>query len=264
MANIHPTAIIAPEAKIADSAVIGPFCTVGPEVTIGENCWFQSHIVVTGNTTIGKNNKFYAFAAVGIEPQDKKYRGEDTKLVIGDENVIREHCTLSVGTVQDQGLTSVGDRNLLMANVHIAHDCRVGNDTILANNVGLAGHVVVMDSAIIGGQSGIHQFVRIGKGAMLSGGSMMRQDVLPFCNYQGYPGAPFGVNIEGMKRHGFSREAIHAAREVYKLIFRSNLNVSEASEAIRTYAAELTDPKAIEVADIMRTFMETSPRGLAR
>ena len=151
-----------------------------------------------------------------------------------------------------------------MANVHVAHDCRVGNNTIIANNVGLAGHIIVFDDAIIGGQSGIHQFVRIGRGAMLSGGSMMRQDVLPFCNYQGYPGEPFGVNIEGMKRHGFSREAIHTAREVYKLIFRSSLNVKDASEAIKDLTSKLTDPQAIMVADTMREFMETSPRGLAR
>ena len=208
---------------------------------------FQSHIVVTGKTTIGSNNKFYAFAAVGIEPQDKKYKGEDTRLVV-------ETTTLSVNTAhfplvlsRDKGLTEVGSNNLLMANVHIAHDCRVGNNTIIANNVGLAGHVVVCDDAIIGGQSGIHQFVRIGRGAMLSGGSMMRQDVLPFCNYQGYPGAPFGVNIEGMKRHGYSRDAIHTEREVYKLIFRSNLNVSEASEAIKTLCAEITDPQSVIV-----------------
>ena len=264
MAQIHPTSIVDPRAELADSVYVGPFCTIGPEVKIGDGCWFQSHIVVTGKTTIGSNNKFYAFAAVGIEPQDKKYKGEDTRLVIGDNNVIREHCTLSVGTVQDKVLTEVGSNNLLMANVHIAHDCRVGNNTIIANNVGLAGHVVVCDDAIIGGQSGIHQFVRIGRGAMLSGGSMMRQDVLPFCNYQGYPGAPFGVNIEGMKRHGYSRDAIHTAREVYKLIFRSNLNVSEASEAIKTLCAEITDPQSVMVADTMREFMETSPRGLAR
>lgn len=264
MAQIHPTSIVDPKAQIADSVYIGPFCTIGPEVKIGEGCWFQSHIVVTGNTTIGKNNKFYAFAAVGIEPQDKKYRGEDTRLVIGDDNVIREHCTLAVGTIQDESLTTVGNRNLLMANVHIAHDCKVGDDTIIANNVGLAGHVHVMDHAIVGGQAGIHQFVRIGQGAMLSGGTMMRQDVLPFCNYQGYAGSPFGVNIEGMKRNGYPREAIHTAREVYKLIFRSNLNVSEASEAIKELCQTLTDPKSIEVANIMREFMETSQRGLAR
>ena len=173
MAQIHPSSLVDPQAKLAENVVVGPFCTIGPHVEVGEGTTLQSHIVLTGHTKIGKNNKIYAFAAIGIDPQDKKYRGEETQLIIGDNNVIREHCTLSVGTVQDKGITIIGNGNLLMANVHVAHDCVIGNDTIIANNVGFAGHVHVADDVIVGGQSGIHQFVKIGKGAMLSGGSMV-------------------------------------------------------------------------------------------
>ena len=186
MAQIHPSSLVDPQAKLAENVVVGPFCTIGPHVEVGEGTTLQSHIVLTGHTKIGKNNKIYAFAAIGIDPQDKKYRGEETQLIIGDNNVIREHCTLSVGTVQDKGVTIVGNGNLLMANVHVAHDCVIGNDTIIANNVGFAGHVHVADDVIVGGQSGIHQFVKIGKGAMLSGGSMVRQDCIPYGMYQGY------------------------------------------------------------------------------
>lgn len=150
MAQIHPSSLVDPQAKLAENVVVGPFCTIGPHVEVGEGTTLQSHIVLTGHTKIGKNNKIYAFAAIGIDPQDKKYRGEETQLIIGDNNVIREHCTLSVGTVQDKGITIIGNGNLLMANVHVAHDCVIGNDTIIANNVGFAGHVHVADDVIVG------------------------------------------------------------------------------------------------------------------
>lgn len=264
MAQIHPSSVVDPKAKLADSVVVGPFCTIGPDVEIGEGTTLQSHIVVTGHTRIGKNNKIYAFAAIGIDPQDKKYRGEPTRLEVGDDNVIREHCTLSVGTIQDEGITRVGSGNLLMANVHIAHDCVIGNNTIIANNAGLAGHIHVGDDVIIGGQSGIHQFVKIGKGAMLSGGSMVRQDCIPFGMYQGYPASPFGLNLEGMKRHGYSKEAMKAAREVYKLIFRDGNTVAQADEAIAAYAERLEDEQAKRVCQLMRAFMKDATRGLAR
>lgn len=264
MAQIHPTSIVDEAAKLADSVVVGPFCTIGPNVEIDEGTTLQSHIVVTGHTQIGKNNKIYAFAALGIDPQDKKYAGEPTKLKVGDRNVIREHCTLSTGTIQDNSITIVGSDNLLMANVHIAHDCVIGNGTIIANNVGLAGHVHVDDDAILGGQTGVHQFVRIGKGAMLSGGSMVRQDCMAFCMYQGYPAAPFGCNFEGMKRHGYGRAAMHAAREVYKFTFREGNTVAQALELIDQYIGGLQDEQAIAVAKIMRESLASSARGLAR
>lgn len=264
MAKIDKTAIVDPKAKLADGVEIGPFCTVGPDVVIGEGTRLESHVVVKGHTEIGKNNRIFPFAAVGIEPQDLKYHGEPTKLKIGDNNTIREHCTLSTGTIQDQGVTIIGSNNLFMANVHIAHDCVVGSGTILANNVGIAGHVQVGDNAILGGQSGIHQFVRIGQGAMLSGATGMRQDVVPFCMYQGIPGKPFGCNVEGMKRHGYGKEAIHAAREVYKLTFREGKTIAEAVNSINQYMAALRDEQSKKVCELMRDFIATSQRGLAR
>ncbi len=264
MAQISQFSVVDPAAKLSDSVVVGPFCTIGPNVTIGEGTTLQSHIVVTGHTEIGRNNKIYAFAAIGIEPQDKKYRGEPTRLVVGDNNVIREHCTLSTGTVQDHGETKVGNNNLLMANTHIAHDCQIGDNIILANNVGLAGHVVIEDNAIIGGQVGVHQFIHIGKGAKLSGGTMMRQDILPFTYYQGNPGKPFGINMEGMKRQGYSKDSIYVAREVYRIIFREGKTVKEATDEINELISKLTDPVSIEIATLMRDFMNSSARGLAR
>ena len=264
MANIHPSSIVDPAARIADDVVIGPFCTIGPNVEIGAGTTLQSHIVVTGHTVIGERNKIYACAAIGIDPQDKKYRNEPTRLVIGNDNVIREHCTLSTGTIQDHSLTQIGDGNLLMANVHIAHDCVVGDGTIIANNVGLAGHVHVGNDAIIGGQSGVHQFVRIGRGAMLSGGSMVRQDIIPYGMYQGYPAAPFGINVEGMKRHAYTHTAIRAARQAYRLIFRDGNTIAEAVTAINALADSIDDEQAKKVCALMRDFIESSPRGIAR
>lgn len=264
MTTIHPTSIIDPSAKIAENVFIGPFCTVGPNVTIGEGTWIQSHVVLTGITEIGRNNKIYAFAAVGIEPQDKKYAGEPTRLVVGDDNVIREHCTLATGTIQDNSLTKVGNRNLLMANTHIAHDCIVGDDTIIANNVGLAGHVTVGNNAVLGGQSGVHQFVRIGEGVMLSGGAMVRQDVMPFTYAQGNPAKAFGLNLEGMKRHGYGRDSLRAVRDVYKIIFRENLTVGEAVAKINEFIAGLQDSQSIHCCEIMRNFLQSSERGVTR
>lgn len=169
MTQIHPSAIVDSQAELAEDVVVGPFCLVGPKVCIGAGTVLRSHVVVEGSTTIGARNVIYAGASIGCHPQDKKYRGEDTRLVVGDDNVIRENCTMSIGTIQDQGLTTVGSRNLFMANAHVAHDCQVGSDVILANNVALGGHVIVGDHAILGGQSAAHQFVRIGAYAMVGG-----------------------------------------------------------------------------------------------
>ena len=161
MTQIHPSAIVDSQAELAEDVVVGPFCLVGPKVCIGAGTVLRSHVVVEGSTTIGARNVIYAGASIGCHPQDKKYRGEDTRLAVGDDNVIRENCTMSIGTIQDQGLTTVGSRNLFMANAHVAHDCQVGSDVILANNVALGGHVIVGDHAILGGQSAAHQFVRL-------------------------------------------------------------------------------------------------------
>jgi UDP-N-acetylglucosamine acyltransferase len=264
MATIHPTAIVDPKAQLADSVYVGPFCTIGPDVKIGEGTWIQSHVVITGITEIGCDNKIYAFAAIGIEPQDKKYKGEPTRLVIGDRNVIREHCTFSTGTIQDESLTRVGNDNLFMANVHVAHDCRIGNGTILANNVGLAGHVRVEDDVVIGGQAGIHQFCRIGKGAMLSGGTMLRQDAITYGMFANNPGQILGLNLEGMKRHGYTRDAMRAVREAYKVIFRDGKTVPESLEALDALVSGLEDEKAKECVGLMREFLATSQRGVTR
>lgn len=180
MAQIHPSSIVHPEAVLADDVIVGPFCLVGPKVQIGAGTHLRSHVCVEGRTTIGSGNVIYAGASIGCDPQDKKYAGEDTALVVGDNNVIRENCTLSIGTVQDEGITRVGSDNLFMANVHVAHDCRVGDHTIIANNVALAGHVTVEDWAIIGGQTGVHQFVRIGAHSMVGGASAALRDVPPY------------------------------------------------------------------------------------
>ena len=168
-ARIHPTALVDERATIGQDVVVGPFCYVGPDVKIGDRTVLRSHVTVEGRTTLGADNVVYPGAAIGCEPQDKKYAGEDTVLVVGDRNVIRENCTLSIGTVQDEGITRVGSDNLFMANAHVAHDCRVGNGTILANNVALAGHVTLEDYAIVGGQTGVHQFCRVGAHAMVGG-----------------------------------------------------------------------------------------------
>ncbi|MBQ8829616.1 MAG: acyl-ACP--UDP-N-acetylglucosamine O-acyltransferase [Burkholderiaceae bacterium] len=264
MATIHPMSIVDPRAEIADSVYIGPFCTVGPNVKIGEGTWLQSHVVVDGVTEIGRNNKIYAGAAVGIEPQDKKYAGEPTRLIIGDNNVIRENCTLSTGTIQDESVTIVGNNNLFMANVHIAHDCRIGSGTIMANNVGLAGHAHVGDDAVIGGQAGVHQFVRIGKGVMIAGGSMIRQDVMPYTMVAGHPASSMGLNLEGMKRHQYTREAMRAVREVYKIIFRGGYTVVESIEKINEFIQQLEDESAKQCCCLMRDFLQESKRGVTR
>lgn len=264
MANVHPSSIVDPKAVLADDVCVGPFCTIGPDVKIGAGCWIQSHAVITGITEIGENNKIYAGACVGIEPQDKKYAGEPTRLVIGNNNVIRENCTISTGTVQDESITVIGNDNLLMANVHVAHDCRVGNGTIMANNVGLAGHSHVADDVVIGGQSGVHQFVRIGKGAMIAGGAMLRQDVMPYTMASGNPAASVGLNLEGMKRHGYTRDAMRAVRDVYKIVFREGLGVEEALAAIEEKIAGMSDESAKVCARLMADFMKASQRGITR
>ena len=180
MAQIHPSSIVDSRAQLADDVVVGPFCLIGPDVVIGSGTVLNSHVTVAGRTRIGKNNRIFQNAAVGCEPQDKKYQGEDTALEIGDDNVIRENCTISIGTVQDHGITRIGSRNLFMANVHIAHDCQVGSDTIIANNVAIAGHVLIEDFVILGGQAAVHQFCHLGRNAMIGGAAGVLRDVPPY------------------------------------------------------------------------------------
>ncbi|WP_142847012.1 acyl-ACP--UDP-N-acetylglucosamine O-acyltransferase [Telmatospirillum sp. J64-1] len=219
MPIIHPTAIVEDGAKIADSVQIGPFCRVGPNVELGEGVVLESHVVIAGHTSIGDQTRVFPFASLGHQPQDLKYKGEPTRLVIGRNNVIREQVTMNPGTVGGGGLTEVGDNGLFMVGAHIAHDCRVGNNVVMANNATLGGHVSVGDYAFLGGLSAVHQFVRIGKQAMIGGMTGVEADVIPFGLVMGNRASLSGLNLVGLKRRGFSRDDIHALRNAYRMLF---------------------------------------------
>jgi len=255
---IHSSAIIDPAARIADDVTVGPFSIVGPDVEIGRGSVIGSHVVVKGPTTIGENNQIFQFASVGEDPQDKKYQGEATHLEIGDNNVIREGCTLNRGTAQDRGVTSIGNGNLIMAYVHIAHDCVIKNSTILANNVALAGHVTVEDFAILGGYTLVHQFCVIGPHAFTAMGSVLPKDVPPYVLVSGHMAKPFGLNIEGLKRRDFSSETIRDLRRAYKLIYKAGITIEQALQQIRDL-----NPASDEVA-VLADFIEKSQRGIVR
>ncbi len=255
---IHPTAIIDPRAQIASDVEIGPYCVVGAHVSIGAGCKLLSHVVVDGRTSIGARNTFAPFASIGGAPQDKKYAGEPTRLDIGDDNTIREYCTINTGTMQDGSVTKVGSNNWIMAYVHIAHDCMLGNNTIMANNAQLAGHVQVGDWAILGGMSGVHQFCRVGAHAMVGAGAIVTQDVIPYGMIGGTPLSTIGINSEGLRRRGFSPETIAAIKTAYKAIFRDGLTLVEAIEKITPQATFTSEVK------LMLDFMTVKGRGLLR
>lgn len=256
--NIHPTAIIDPKARLGTNVVVGPYSIVGPDVEIGDGCWIGPHVVITGHTTIGRANKIFQFASLGDMPQDKKYADEPTRLEIGDSNVIRECCTINRGTAQDQCVTRIGNSNWIMAYVHVAHDCIVGNDTILANNVALAGHVHVGDYAILGGFTLVHQFCAIGAHAFTAMGSGIGKDVPPFMMVSGNPAQPHGLNSEGLKRRGFDKDRLGALRQAYKILYRSGLTLEQARQELAALAADAGD-----VAELLR-FLETQTRGIVR
>lgn len=230
---IHSTAIIDSSAVIASDVKIGPYSIIGPNVTIGAGTVLHSHVVVGGYTRIGEGNEIFQFASVGEVCQDLKYAGEETWLEIGDNNKIREHCSLHRGTVQDQSLTKVGSNNLLMVNTHIAHDCVVGDNNIFANNVGVAGHVHVGDFVVVGGNSGIHQFCKIDSYSMIGGASLILKDVPAYVMVSGNPAHAFGLNVEGMRRKGWSKNVIVGLREAFKLIYKSGLTTEQAIEKIQ-------------------------------
>lgn len=257
-AQIHPTAIVEEGAVIGANVKIGPFCFVDSKVEIGEGTELLSHVVVKGPTVMGKDNKVFQFASIGEACQDLKYAGEDTRLEIGDRNTIRESVTMHRGTVQDQGLTKVGSDNLFMINTHIAHDCIVGDRCIFANNATLAGHVTIEDFAIIGGMCAIHQFCHVGAHAMLGGGSIVVQDVPPYVMAQGNHCAPFGINIEGLKRRGFEKKEIHAIRRAYKALYRSGQTLDEAKAEIGQEVEEFAGVK------LFLDFLDKSERGIIR
>ena len=255
---IHPQAIIDPSAIIADGVSIGPFTVIGANVEIGEGSTIGSHVVIDGPTRIGRDNKIYSFAAIGGDPQDKKYAGEPTRLEIGDRNVIREYCTISRGTVQDNSVTRIGDDNWIMATVHIAHDCQVGNHTIFANSVTLAGHVTIGDYVILGGFTLVHQFCQLGAHCFTAMNSVISKDVLPFLMVSGHMAKPHGLNTEGLKRRGFSSESLAELRRAYKTIYRSNLTLEQAMEQL-----EPQSQSCKEVGQLLE-FLKGTTRGIVR
>src|SRR5215471_11089387 len=234
MPQIHPTAIVAPGATLADTVVIGPYCVVGEDVALGQRVTLCSHVVIDGRTTIGEATRLFPFASVGLEPQDLKYRGERSELVIGCNNTIREYVTMNPGTEGGGMVTRVGDHCLFMVGAHVAHDCQIGDHVVMANNATLAGHVVVEDYALLGGLSAVHQFVRIGQYAMIGGMSGVERDVIPYGQVMGDRARLTGVNIIGMQRRGFSRDDIQALRSAYQFLFSAdgtfNDRVNEMAE----------------------------------
>ena len=230
--NVHETAIISPEAQIADDVEIGPYSIIGPNVRIGAGTEIGPHVVIKGRTTIGENNRFFQFSAIGEQPQDKKYDGEETELVIGNNNMVREFCTFNTGTAQGGGATRIGNNNWIMAYVHIAHDCIIGNDIIMANNATLGGHVTIGDFAILSGFAGVHQFVEIGAYSFVSFASFVNQSIPPFVTVSGEKAKAKGVNTEGLKRRGFTREQVQNVRRAYRTLYRSGLSLDEAKQKL--------------------------------
>jgi UDP-N-acetylglucosamine acyltransferase len=257
-ARIHPSAVVASGARIAADVEIGPYCVIGERVEIGAGSWVGAHVVLDGNLRIGRDNKIFHFCSLGAAPQDKKYAGEDTRVEIGDGNTFREYVTINRGTAQDVGVTRVGNDNWLMAYVHVAHDCQVGSHTVFANCTQLAGHVTIEDWAILGGFSAVHQFVHIGAHAFTGMGSAMSQDVPPYVTAAGNLARPFGLNTNGLKRRGFSAEAMNALKRAYRTLYRSGLGLEEAKRELEKQAADSPEVRAF--AD----FIARSKRGIIR
>lgn len=258
MSLIHPQAIVDPSAKLAEDVEIGPWTLIGPDVEIGPGTRIESHVVIKGPTKIGANNRIFQFATVGDECQDKKYAGEPTRLEIGDNNIIREGVTIHRGTVQDEGVTRVGSHNLIMAYVHIAHDCRIGDQVILANNAACAGHVHVGDHTILGGFTAVHQFCKIGAHVMCGAGTVVLQDIPAYTLATGNPAKPHGINAEGLKRRGFSADAIRTIKQAYKAIYRQNLTLADA--LVRLTELVQTEQQVQPMIDSLRA----SSRGIIR
>lgn len=258
MTNIHPSAVIDPSATIADGVSIGAFSVIGADVTIEEETWIGSHVVINGPTKIGKRNKIYQFASLGEKPQDKKYAGEPTWLEIGDDNEIREFTTFNRGTVQDGGKTVLGNRNWIMAYVHIAHDCVVGDDTVFANGASLAGHVHIGNNVVMGGFALVYQFVTVGDYSICGFSSGVKMDVPPYSMVEGMPAQHRTANVEGLRRNGFSSDEIRAIKQAFRTLYRQGLTLEDASAELR---------KMLESAPVILPILEFLPtmrRGLIR
>ncbi len=255
---IHPTALVHPGARIGDAVSIGAYSVIGEHVQIGPGSQIGHHCVLTGHTRIGRDNRIFHFVSLGEAPQDKKYQGEPTRLEIGDGNTIREFCTFNCGTVQDVGVTRIGNDNWIMAYVHIAHDCQVGSHTIFANNAQLAGHVHIGDYAILGGFTVVHQFCRLGAHCITGLSSVIVHDVPPYVTAAGNPARAHGINSEGLRRRGFSAAAIDGLRRAYKPLYRSGLTLEQAKAAL---AGELS---ALPEASLLVDFLAVSSRGIVR
>lgn len=256
---IHPTTLIDSKAEIDSSVEIGPFCVIGPNVKIGAGSVIKSHVVVNGHTTIGANNEIYQFASVGEANQDKKYKGEPTRLVIGDSNVIRENATIHRGTIQDNGITTIGSHNLFMASTHVGHDCTVGDHNIMANFAALAGHVTVGDNVILGGYTGIHQFCQVNSFSMCGMGSMVSKDVPRYVMVSGSPAKAHGMNFEGMRRRGTAPDIIRALRTAYKMVYLKGLTLEAA-------LADLEQGDLVQIPEVAEFILSIrhSRRGIVR
>jgi UDP-N-acetylglucosamine acyltransferase len=257
-AQIHSTALISPLAELAADVRVGPYSVIDSEVTIEQGTVIGSHVVVHGPTHVGKDNRIYDFSAIGGDPQDKKYAGEHTRLEIGDGNTIREYCTLNRGTLQDGGVTRIGNDNWLMAGVHVAHDCQLGDHIIMANNATLAGHVRMHDYVICSGFAGLHQYCQIGAHSFLGAGVKINRDVPPYIMVVGDPGSPRGINSEGLKRRGFSAEQIRNLKEAYRILYRSGLRLTEAHEQLKELSQAQPELR------ILVEFLDRSERSILR
>jgi UDP-N-acetylglucosamine acyltransferase len=255
---IHATAIIDSGAEIAPDVEVGPYSVIGADVRIGSGTRIGSHVVIHGPTTIGRNNQIFHFCSLGEAPQDKKYKGEPTTLEIGDNNTMREYCTLNRGTVQDAGATRIGNDNWVMAYVHIAHDCQLGNHTILANNSSLAGHVILHDHAILGGFTLVHQFCKIGAHVITAVGSVVFKDIPPYVTASGYDAKPHGLNSEGLRRRGFSAETLLQLKRAYKALYKSSLTLEEAKVKL---SEQIEDCPEVAV---LLEFLNHTTRGIIR
>lgn len=256
--KIHSTAIIDPKAELDSSVTVGAYSVIGANVKVDAGTTIASHVVLQGPTTVGKNNQIFQFSSLGEAPQDKKYRDEPTSLEIGDNNTIREFCTFNRGTIQDKGVTKIGNDNWVMAYVHIAHDCTIGNNTILANNSSLAGHVDIHDYAILGGFTLIHQFCKVGAHVITAVGSVVFKDIPPYVTAAGYDAKPHGINSEGLKRRGFSLDSVTQIKRAYKALYRNGLSLEEAK-------IELSNmQKDCHEITMLSDFLTVSTRGIVR